>query len=219
MSPRVTPEYKEQRRNEILDVARSVFEEQGYNATSMQDISDRCTLSRGAIYQYFENKEDVFLALLKRGDEAWIAKLRILLATSDHARQALEMYLAGDEAEDENSSLATEATGGDGEQTGNRFSAAIFEYNFSVAEDNEVKTARRYERYRRILDAFVEFLQAGVDTGEFHPRFPLNAIADTFLLLQDGVAFTEIGFKPDYVPVKEQERVLTGFLKYALGLN
>lgn len=211
MSPRVTPEYKERRRNEILDVARRVFEDRGYNATSMQHISDCLPLSRGAIYQYFANKEEVFQALLERSYEKLVVKLRRLLLVSSSVREALDTYISDGDVQENQAD-------GD-EQKFNRFNAAVFEYNVSVGEDNEEKTTFRYQRYKRVLDAFVEFLQAGVDSGEFQPRFALNAIADTFLVLQDGVAFTEIGFKPDFVSVSEQETLMIAFLQFALGLN
>jgi|GEM_PF-6732618 len=74
-------------------VAERIFEDQGYVATSMLDISNECSLSRGGIYQYFANKEDVFTALLERRDGEFLQRMRDLRTSTDTVRQTLEIYL------------------------------------------------------------------------------------------------------------------------------
>jgi len=47
----------------ILDAAHQVFKEMGYYGSSISEISRRCGVSMGNFYQYFKNKERVFLEL------------------------------------------------------------------------------------------------------------------------------------------------------------
>lgn len=47
----------------ILDVAHEVFKEMGYYGSSVSEITRRCGVSMGTFYQYFRNKEQVFLEL------------------------------------------------------------------------------------------------------------------------------------------------------------
>jgi AcrR family transcriptional regulator len=47
----------------ILDKAHQVFKETGYFGTSISEITRRCGISMGNFYQYFKNKEQVFLEL------------------------------------------------------------------------------------------------------------------------------------------------------------
>jgi AcrR family transcriptional regulator len=47
----------------ILDVAHQVFKEMGYYGSSVSEITRRCGVSMGTFYQYFKNKEQVFLEL------------------------------------------------------------------------------------------------------------------------------------------------------------
>lgn len=47
----------------ILDRAHQVFKETGYFGTSISEIARRCKISAGNFYQYFKNKEQVFLEL------------------------------------------------------------------------------------------------------------------------------------------------------------
>ncbi|HYB21115.1 MAG TPA: TetR/AcrR family transcriptional regulator [Thermodesulfobacteriota bacterium] len=47
----------------ILDTAHQVFKEMGYYGTSISEVTRRCGISMGNFYQYFKNKEQVFLEL------------------------------------------------------------------------------------------------------------------------------------------------------------
>jgi len=47
----------------ILDTAHQVFKETGYYGSSISEITRRCGISMGSFYQYFKNKEQVFLEL------------------------------------------------------------------------------------------------------------------------------------------------------------
>ena len=51
---------KEELRQEILDAARELFIEQGYEAVSMRKIADRIEYSPTTIYLYFRDKADLF---------------------------------------------------------------------------------------------------------------------------------------------------------------
>ena len=48
----------------ILDCGKDVFGESGYVSMRMSDLADRAKLSMGALYRYFDNKDDVFLAII-----------------------------------------------------------------------------------------------------------------------------------------------------------
>lgn len=57
--PRVSDEYLEQRRQQILDAACRCFARQGFYATSMQDVFAESGLSAGAVYRYFKTKDEL----------------------------------------------------------------------------------------------------------------------------------------------------------------
>jgi len=69
---RLTREDKRQaNRARILQAARKVFGRRGYHGATIEEIADEAGLSNGAVYYNFENKEDLFLALL----DEWRAEL------------------------------------------------------------------------------------------------------------------------------------------------
>lgn len=53
-------------REQILDAAESVFQRRGVSRTSLQEIAQEAGLTRGAIYWHFQNKGDVFNAMMER---------------------------------------------------------------------------------------------------------------------------------------------------------
>ena len=63
----------------VLDDAMNVFWRLGYEATSVQDLTDATGLGRGSLYGAFMNKEGLFLAVLDhyldRSRKAWSAAL------------------------------------------------------------------------------------------------------------------------------------------------
>jgi TetR/AcrR family transcriptional regulator, mexJK operon transcriptional repressor len=57
---------REARRQAILDVARDCFLSNGYAPTSMSAIAGRVGGSKGTLYNYFDCKEDLFAAVMRR---------------------------------------------------------------------------------------------------------------------------------------------------------
>src|SRR5262245_49858101 len=54
---------KTETRERILDVALELFNEQGYDKTSLREIADRLGVTKAALYYHFERKEDILLEL------------------------------------------------------------------------------------------------------------------------------------------------------------
>ncbi|MGI8552405.1 MAG: TetR/AcrR family transcriptional regulator [Dehalococcoidia bacterium] len=67
MSPPVRPRTPKGRnsRRRIIDSAREVFARDGYTATRVLDIAETASLSLGAVYRYFGNKDEIFEAVMQ----------------------------------------------------------------------------------------------------------------------------------------------------------
>ena len=55
---------REERRERVLRAAMQVFAQKGYHATSVGDIIKQAEIARGTFYLYFENKRQIFEAIL-----------------------------------------------------------------------------------------------------------------------------------------------------------
>jgi len=78
-------------RQAILDAARAVFRELGYEAATVRDIIRRTGLSVGAFYNYYRSKEEVVAAL---ADDA-AGRFRPILRAQYLKAADLESYLRG----------------------------------------------------------------------------------------------------------------------------
>ena len=62
---------KENTRDRIINSAKSLFSEQGYQKTTIVDISKQAGLSEAALYEYFQGKEDLLLTI----PDLWVSEL------------------------------------------------------------------------------------------------------------------------------------------------
>lgn len=79
----------EEKRAEIIEVASSVFQEQGYERTSMSQISQRLGGSKATLYGYFKSKEELFLATINYDVSANAELLTRALLEARTLRQGL----------------------------------------------------------------------------------------------------------------------------------
>jgi len=62
---------KESTKDRIINSAKKLFAEQGYQKTTVVDISKQAGLSEAALYEYFQGKEDLLLTI----PDLWVAEL------------------------------------------------------------------------------------------------------------------------------------------------
>jgi len=90
--PKVVPEYKEEAKSRILEVANKVFAEKGYHEATMDDIAKRLGVSKGAIYLYFASKEDLFEAICKTAPRAFKEILYSSFSTDTNPVQSATQF-------------------------------------------------------------------------------------------------------------------------------
>jgi AcrR family transcriptional regulator len=66
---------REERREQVLRAATEVFAHKGYHATSVGDIIKRARIARGTFYLYFENKRQIFEAILDMALQGLVGRL------------------------------------------------------------------------------------------------------------------------------------------------
>jgi len=87
--PRLTREQSQAvTREKLLDAARTVFARDGYGGASIERVADEAGFSKGAVYSNFQNKEDLFLAVL---EAPTLVDLPELLSAIDAAADPVEV--------------------------------------------------------------------------------------------------------------------------------
>jgi AcrR family transcriptional regulator len=80
------------RRKAILDVARDVFLDRGYAATSMSEIACMLGGSKGTLWAHFPSKETLFAAVVEDAVSAFHATMEDVFSAGLTQRQTLESF-------------------------------------------------------------------------------------------------------------------------------
>ncbi len=70
-----TPELIAERREEIINACEKLYQTMSFKDITLKEIGNVTSFSRPTIYNYFETKEEIFLALYEREYDRWNADL------------------------------------------------------------------------------------------------------------------------------------------------
>lgn len=143
----------EQKKVEILKSAASAFRKKGFHGTSMDEISDRLLMTKGSLYYYFKNKEDLLYAChdyslnrllqtlgeIEKDGTSLEERLRRLIV--NHVRHLIDELHA---------------------------SAMTIEFN-GLSPDLRTKLIKKRDRYER---EFRKIIQEGMEKGIFEKGDP-----------------------------------------------
>ncbi|MFK5634659.1 MULTISPECIES: TetR/AcrR family transcriptional regulator [unclassified Ornithinimicrobium] len=74
---------RSQRRALLLEAALASFSENGYHATAMDDIAGRAGVSKPVLYQHFDSKLDLYLALAAQACDGMVETIESAMASTD----------------------------------------------------------------------------------------------------------------------------------------
>jgi len=78
-----------ERREQLLDVGRSLFAEKGFEATSTEEIATRAGVSKPIVYEHFGGKEGLYAVVVDREMQSLLDRVTGAL-TAGHPRELLE---------------------------------------------------------------------------------------------------------------------------------
>ncbi len=78
-----------ERRQQLLDVGRSLFAERGFEATSTEEIAARAGVSKPIVYEHFGGKEGLYAVVVDREMQSLLERVTGTL-TAGHPRELLE---------------------------------------------------------------------------------------------------------------------------------
>ncbi|MGH8978349.1 MAG: TetR/AcrR family transcriptional regulator [Acidimicrobiia bacterium] len=80
----------DQRRQQLLDVAREVFAARGFHATSMDDIAEAAGVTKPVLYQHFPSKRSLYIELLTDTGEQLLRALTAATRNLERGRDRVE---------------------------------------------------------------------------------------------------------------------------------
>ncbi len=83
---------KTTRKNEILRTAQEVFAKYGYRKATVEEIAEKLGVVKSAIYYYYRNKQDLFMAVLEHEAVHFFENIRGLLDPDATVEDKLLVY-------------------------------------------------------------------------------------------------------------------------------
>jgi len=167
---------KAARYNAIIRVAERLFFTRGYEAITMDDIARESELSKGTLYTYFENKEDLYFSIVLHGVKIMNAMFK--KAVKGKATGMARVYAIG---------------------------VAFFEYYkkypehfkiFSYAtsdrfEARQCESAREIDRISRDnLNILYDSIKAGIDDGTIRPD--IDPLKTSIFLIESSYSMLQL---------------------------
>ena len=91
-----TPELIARRREEIINACEALYQTMGFREITLKEIGKATSFSRPTIYNYFETKEEIFLALFQREYDRWNDELTDILERNEKlSKTELSEKIAG----------------------------------------------------------------------------------------------------------------------------
>ena len=78
--PKGSPELTNARKKEIINACEEIYKTMSFKEITIKEIGKATSFTRTSIYNYFQTKEEIFLALLKQENELWVADLTDMMA-------------------------------------------------------------------------------------------------------------------------------------------
>ena len=80
--PKVSAEFSNNRREEIISACAKLYQTMSFKDITIIEIGKETSFTRTSIYNYFNTKEEIFLALLQKEYELWIGELEEIISAN-----------------------------------------------------------------------------------------------------------------------------------------
>ncbi len=122
-----------ERREQLMEMALSVFAEQGYHAASMNDVADAAGVTKPVLYQHFSSKRELFVELLREIGTRLQTRIAKATAEANTPREQIEMGFAAYFEFVGNNTEAFQVLFGSGAQRDPEFASFAREVENSIA--------------------------------------------------------------------------------------
>jgi AcrR family transcriptional regulator len=157
--------------DEALDRARDVFWRQGFQGTSLDDITAATGVAKPSLYAAFGDKNALFLKVLDRYHERIVANAALILSEGSSARAAIERWLTG---------FVPFCSG----VKGTKGCLSVNTAADGASDQKEVR--KKIERFNRKLEELLRNRLAA-DRAQFSGAFDPDAVAHTIMAIYFGL--------------------------------
>lgn len=206
MAPVVSEEYKQRKKKEILESALVCFAKKGFQAATIDDIVAHSKISKGAIYNYFKSKEEIYLELINEEvatmNQLLTEKISTFQTAFEKIQYLFDLYTSNNPAHS------------------NEVDSIIVHYEFRLfaIRDEKLQGILKKRTNTFFIEFISQIIEEGKASGEFKSDLDAFVTANLFWAIMDGVTFQGIANR-DFPYEKVIERTRTMMLKAIVSDN
>jgi len=199
MAPRITEERWNETHQNILRTAERLFATKGFNGTSMNDIVKESGVSKGAIYNHFENKERLFLTLLEDQTQVGLAEAGSIFSETDTYTDRIKKLI--------------HVTFGSSVSCPREMCMMQIEFMVTASRLKSLEKDMQ-DRYLAVFDFIVDMVEEGKNAGEFRADLDSRSFVTLVYATLDGLGYQHatlgLPFDADALEKQLVELVITG---------
>lgn len=194
--PVISAKRMQDRRDSILDAARSAFARGGFEGTSIADIARAAGVSDGLVYRYFANKRDLLNAVLTAFYERTMLDLEAIAARDAPFEQRLHDIIH------------------------RHIEAFVVDADACRLFISEVRTAADYQGSavqqlnRRYTSILVRIIESGIASGEVRPDIEMRLVRDVIFGAIEHRTWAAVNGRP--LDIDATAKGLVELLRYGL---
>lgn len=183
--PKVTEEYLVKKREDIIDAAFTIFMKKPLYEMTMLDVIKQAGLSKGGIYRYFGDIDEVLVELINRESRKNNYRIEIenVLLSSDSNKAAIEglIKLLGKHIE-ESSEIVGKI----------QFELTVLGANHPERATKLVSQLTEQENGQYLIESLFQRIIDGLEKGEFVSTYSHEEIFDYIKIYGEGLVKTVV---------------------------
>lgn len=178
--PKVTEEYFNKKREEIISAAISVFKVKPLYEMNMMDIIKEAGLSKGGIYRYFSDVDEVIAEIINRESSRYdykcdIDNVKNKSKSSEDIIRGL-LHVLGNHIDKDCETLGKI-----------QFELSILQANDKMRAEKILSSLTEYKNGKYLVDSLFNVISEGIRSGEFKSDISEDYICDYIRVCIEGL--------------------------------
>lgn len=169
-------------RQYIIQTAKGLFSQKGFNVVTMKDICEASDLSRGGLYRHFSSTKEIFIGVLERDKNDAEESIDQAISMGLSAKKLLEGFF--------------QLQKNDIAYNKNRIEVAVYEFSIAHPEQKEYLN----ERFYGSVNIFAKLIEYGQKRGELKSGDPM-ILAEHIVIFLEGLKLSSkiIGISEEFL--------------------
>jgi AcrR family transcriptional regulator len=180
--PIVSEEYKRNKKKEILASALRCFARKGFQAASIDDIVAESGISKGAIYNYFKSKDDIYITLMmeqtEEANDRLLKEIEALDSAGARLSYLFDRYSRSRPDKDKKDYIVVH-----------------YEFTLHSSRNEEISRVLKQRGNQFFINLILKIVEEGKESGEFAAETDSRLIANMFWVVVDGTNIQRILFE------------------------